>query len=209
VTEVAHGRGKLVAAHAAPADVIRQAIECGVDSIEHAYFLTPEVAREMVEHRTWLVPTIGVSRAREFFERDGAPGWFIEKALGEAGDAHWNALKAAIQAGVRIAMGTDMLPAEPINGTSASVHEIALMVEAGMTPMAALRAATIDAAELLGAGDELGAIERGRLADLIVVAGDPTTDISALRQLQLVIQGGAIVCDRRPARVASTAGAGD
>jgi imidazolonepropionase-like amidohydrolase len=189
VAETAHGRGRKVAAHAGPAEVVEQAVECGIDTIEHGYFLTPETCALMAERGTWLVPTVNVSRAVEFFERIGAPDWFVEKAL-DAGRLHWAALESAIAAGVPIAMGTDMMPFEPFDGTTVTVREIEFLVEAGMQPVDALRAATVRAAEVLDAQDRIGTVEAGKLADLIAVRGDPTRDIGALRSIELVVKGG-------------------
>lgn len=191
VTTVAHGWGKKVAAHAGPAGVISEAIDAGIDCIEHGYFLTREVAEKMVEHGTWLVPTIVVSRCREFYDKIGAPEWMVERAL-TAGERHFTALQTAIEAGVRIAMGTDMLPAEPFEGSNGTVREMEYMVEAGMSPLDVIRAATIRAAELLGVDDELGRPAPGMHADLIAVGGDPTEDISALADVRLVMKGGEI-----------------
>jgi imidazolonepropionase-like amidohydrolase len=204
VTTVAHGWGKKVAAHAGPSAVISQAIEAGVDCIEHGYFLTPDVAEKMVEHGTWLVPTIVVSRCREFYDKIGAPEWMVERAL-TAGERHFASLQAAISAGVRIAMGTDMLPAEPFQGSNGTVREMEYMVEAGMSPLDVVRSATIRAAELLGVEDELGRPVPGKLADLIAVGGDPTRDVSALADVRLVMKGGAIARREPSVRAAAPA----
>ena len=188
VTETAHARGRKVAAHAGPAAVIRLAVEQGVDSIEHGYFLDDETTAFMAERGTWLVPTINVSRAVAFFEKIGAPRWMIEKALA-AGELHWAGLQSAIHAGVRIALGTDMMPHEPFDGTSVTVRELEFMREAGMPPLAVLQAATIRAAELLEL-DDVGSVEPGKRADLIAVGGNPVEDVSALRRLRLVVARG-------------------
>jgi imidazolonepropionase-like amidohydrolase len=195
VTEAAHARGRKVAAHAGPANVIASAVELGVDSIEHGYFLTDEVADLMARHGAWLVPTVNVSRCLDFFRKIGAPEWMIERML-SAGELHWAGLQAAIRAGVRIAMGTDMMPAERFEGTTATVREIEFMVEAGMAPLAAMRSATCHAAEMLGIAATVGTLEPGKAADLIAVGGNPLDDISALRDLRLVIANGTVV--RRP-----------
>lgn len=192
VTQVAHSRGKRVAVHAGPPDVIADAVEAGVDSVEHGYFLTPQVAELMVDRGTWLVPTVNVSRAVAFFEKIGAPDWFVAKAL-EAGEKHWAALQAAIRASVPIALGTDMMPFEPFDGTTVTVRELEFMVEAGMTPLAAIRAATICAAKLLGAQAAIGSLEVGKSADIIAVRGNPLADVTALRSLEVVVGRGAIV----------------
>src|SRR6185436_16483716 len=120
------------AAHAGPPRVIELAIECGVDTIEHGYFLDRPAIDAMIDHNAWLVPTVNVSRATEFFKRIGAPDWMIARAL-EAGQQHWAALEEAIRAGVSIAMGTDMMPQEPFGGTTVTVRELEFYVEAGMS----------------------------------------------------------------------------
>ena len=195
VTETAHGRGRKVAAHAGPADVVALAVECGVDSIEHGYFLTTEVADLMVERGAWLVPTINVSRAPHFYEKIGAPDWYREKAL-TAGELHWAGLKAAIARGVRIAMGTDMMPDEPFDGTSVTVRELEFYVEAGMSPLEALRTATVNAAELLGRPDR-GTVEAGALADFVVLRDDPLENIAALREVETVVARGRVAAQTR------------
>lgn len=192
ITRTAHGWGKKVCAHAGPASVISAAIDAGVDCIEHAFFLSTEVARKMADTGTWLVPTIVVTRCVEFFERIGMPETAYRGHL-RAGEEHFASLQAAIEAGVPIALGTDMLPSEPYGGTVGAVRELEFMVDAGMTPVAALRAATSGAAELLGAADQIGRPLPGMIADLIAVDSDPTSDVSALRELRLVIKGGVVV----------------
>ncbi len=102
-------------------------------------------------------------------------------------------MRSAIDVGVRIALGTDQLPHEPNDGTIATVREAEYYVEAGMTPLEALRSATILAATMLGMEDELGSIETGKLADLVAVTADPTRNISALREIVLVVKGGEVV----------------
>ena len=191
VTETAHSRGRKVAAHAGPADVVALAVECGVDSIEHGYFLTAEVADLMVGRGAWLVPTINVSRAPHFYEKIGAPQWYREKALA-ARELHWTGLRAAIARGVRIAMGTDMMPHEPFDGTSVTVRELEFYVDAGMSPLEALRTATVNAAALLGRPD-LGTVEAGALADFVVLRDDPLENIAALRRLETVVARGRVV----------------
>jgi imidazolonepropionase-like amidohydrolase len=189
VVETAHARGRKVAAHAGPPAVIRLAVEQGVDSIEHGYFLDDETTAFMAARGAWLVPTINVSRALAFFERIGAPTWMIEKALA-AGELHWAGLQAAIRNGVRIALGTDMMPHEPFDGTSVTVRELEFMAEAGMSSREALQAATIRAAELLGIDDDVGTLEPGKRADLIAVVANPVDDVSALRHLRAVVAHG-------------------
>jgi imidazolonepropionase-like amidohydrolase len=200
VMETAHGSGKKVTAHAGPAGAIRDAIECGLDCVEHGYFLTDEVIELMVERGVWLVPTIVVSRCEDFYAKVGAPQWMIARALA-AGELHFAALRKAIRAGVNVALGTDMLPAEPYEGTTATVRELEFYVEAGMTPMQALQAATLKPATWLEAADRLGSLDVGKLADLIAVDGDPSADISALRRVRFVMKNGQVI--RHDAALAS------
>jgi imidazolonepropionase-like amidohydrolase len=192
IMETAHGSGKKVTAHAGPPGAIRDAIKCGLDCVEHGYFLTEDVIRLMVDRGVWLVPTIAVSRCEEFYARIGAPEWMVRKALA-AGEHHWAALELAISHGVSIALGTDMLPAEPYEGTTATVRELEFYVAAGMRPVDALRSATIKPAEWLDAHDRLGSLEVGKLADIIAVDGDPTADIAHMRRLRFVMADGNIV----------------
>lgn len=192
VAEIAHAWGKKVTAHAGPADVISQAVDCGIDGIEHGYFLDDATAGKLAETGTWLVPTICVSRAEEFFLRIGAPDWMIARALA-AGELHWAAFKSCIEAGVQIAMGTDMMPAEPFGGTTGTVREMEMMVEAGMTPHQVIASATSEAARMLGLDDRLGTVDEGKLADLIAVDGDPREDVSRLRDIRFVMKNGVVV----------------
>ncbi len=194
VTDIAHRHGVKVTAHSGSPAATIDAVEAGIDCIEHGYFLTAEVFALMRERRTWYVPTIVVSQpaTMPFFERIGAPAWYLERVRA-VGTRHWQALQTAIQQRVQIALGTDQLPHEPNDGTIATVREAEYYVEAGMTPLQALRSATINPANMLGVADELGTLEPGKLADLIVVDEDPTRDISALRRIPLVIKGGEVV----------------
>ncbi|HLZ27978.1 MAG TPA: amidohydrolase family protein [Chloroflexota bacterium] len=192
IIETAHGSGKKVTAHAGPPGAIRDAIKCGLDCVEHGYFLTEEVLVLMAKRGVWLVPTIAVSRCEEFYARIGAPEWMVRKALA-AGEQHWAALQMAIRNGVSIALGTDMLPAEPYEGTTATVRELEFYVAAGMSPITALQSATIKPAEWLDAADRLGSLEVGKLADLIAVDGDPTQDIAAMRRLRFVMADGRVI----------------
>ena len=116
----------------------------------------------------------------------------IERALA-AGEEHWAALKSCIRAGVKIAMGTDMMPAEPLAGTTATVREMELMEEAGMSSRDVVASATWGAASMLGVEETLGAVQTGMFADLIAVDGDPTVNVSNLRNIRLVMKNGLVV----------------
>jgi imidazolonepropionase-like amidohydrolase len=194
VTDVAHRLGAKVTAHSGSPTATLDAIAAGVDCIEHGYFLTAPVFARMRDAGTWYVPTILVSQPATlpFFERIGSPRWYLDR-VEAVGQRHWASLQTAVREGVRIALGTDQLPHEPNDGTIATVREAEYYVQAGMTPLQALRTATIEPATMLGVAAELGTLEVGKLADLIGVATDPAGDVSALRDIRLVVKGGEVV----------------
>jgi len=188
---VAHAWGRKVAAHVGPAVVIRAAVEAGVDCIEHGYFLDAAVAALMAERGAWLVPTLSVTRCADYFARIQAPPWMVERALSRR-EQHAESFRHAIAAGVTIAMGTDMLPAEPYDDTTATIREVEHMVEGGLSPREALIASTLRPARWLGVERFAGTVEPGKWADLIAMRGDPTRDITALRNLHFVMKGGVV-----------------
>jgi imidazolonepropionase-like amidohydrolase len=197
VREGAYRRGVKVMAHAQGAEGIKNAVRAGIHSIEHGIFLDDEAIDLMLEHGTFLVPTLLAPQA--VIEQGEARGTMSEWALRkskEVLDAHRDSARRAFQAGVRVAMGTDagVMP----HGTN--LRELGLMCDhAGMTPMEAIVATTRTAAECLGWQDRVGTLEPGKLADVVVSDVDPLADIHALRPeaIRLVIQGGRIVKDTR------------
>jgi len=201
VIGIAHRHGVRVTAHSGSPRATREAVEAGVDGIEHGYFLTPEVLRLMADRGTWLVPTIVVAQPATlpFFERIGSPPWYL-KRVESVGRSHFEALRHAIASGVPIALGTDQLPYEPNDGTISTVREAEYYVEAGMSPLQALRSATLEAARMLNLEHDLGSVEEGKLADLVLVDGDPAREISALRRIVFVMKGGEVVRDERGER---------
>ena len=178
VIDAAHRFGVKVTAHSGSPVATNVAVDAGLDCVEHGYFLDRPTFKKMKEHGTWLVPTIVVSQpaTEPFFEKIGSPPWYLERR-NAAGKAHWNALQTAIEEGVNIALGTDQLPHEPNDGTTATAREAQYYVEAGMTPLQALRSATIETARLLEAEDEIGSLEQGKYADIVAVDKDPAQDI--------------------------------
>lgn len=197
VVDAAHRFGAKVAAHSGSPVATHIAVDAGVDSIEHGYFLDRKVLRKMKKRGTWLVPTIVVSQpaTQPFFERIGSPQWYL-KRRDSVGKDHWKALQMAIQEGVNIALGTDQLPSEPNDGTTATAREAQYYVEAGMTPLQALRSATIAPATMLGAENEIGSLAAGKFADIVAVDRDPARDIKALRNILLVMKGGRVYRNR-------------
>jgi imidazolonepropionase-like amidohydrolase len=193
VIDAGHRFGVKVTAHSGSPAATSVAVDAGLDCVEHGYFLDRPTLKKMKEHGTWLVPTIVVSQpaTEPFFKAIGSPPWYLERR-NAAGKAHWKALQMAIEEGVNIALGTDQLPHEPNDGTTATVREAQYYVEAGMTPLQALRSATIEPAVLLEAEDKIGSLEEGKYADIVAVDKDPTEDIKALRNILLVMKGGKV-----------------
>ncbi len=192
-TETAHALGRRIAAHAHGIEGIRNAVAAGVDTIEHGTYLhqDPAVAAQMAERGIALVPTLKAGALLADPPGPGIPAEIVEKAR-EARDHGGRSFRLALEAGVPIAMGTDAATSFNYHGENAD--ELALMVEAGMTPMQAIAAASATAARALGRDHELGTLQPGLLADLIVVGGNPVVDVSLLRQPpQAVFLGGRLV----------------
>jgi imidazolonepropionase-like amidohydrolase len=189
VVDTAHGLGRRVAAHSHAAAGTRAAVEAGVDSIVHGTFLDDETIALMKRHGTWLVPTMMAPRAALAQAEAGAlPPASVPKAR-EAAAAALDSHRRAIAAGVRIAFGTDT----GVSKHGLNAQEFALMVEAGMSSAAAIRAATVDAAEALGRSDTIGRIAPGMAADIIAVDGDPLQDVHELEDVDFVMKGGKVV----------------
>jgi imidazolonepropionase-like amidohydrolase len=189
--------GRKAAAHAEGHEGIMNALVAGVDSIEHGSCLSDEAVDLMARQKTVYVPTFAV-RDRIVKEGRGAgvPD-FIQTQVERAIETHAASVQRAHRAGITVAMGTDAGATIFPHGQSA--QELAAYVRLGFSPMEALVTATRNAAELLGLGDHLGTIEATKLADLIVVDGDPLADIAILTQpsaLRLVLIGGISVLDR-------------
>ncbi|AJP74341.1 amidohydrolase [Sphingomonas hengshuiensis] len=196
IIEVAHRNGVKVTAHNGSSEAALQALKFGIDCFEHGYHLNDEVLSKMKAQGVWLVPTIVVSQpgAYEFYRKIGSPDWYLER-VASTGKDHWAMLQKAIRMGINVALGTDQFPFEPNGGTTATVAEAELYVKAGMTPLQALQAATIQPARMLGLDKEVGRIVPGQYADIVAVSADPTRDIAALRTLDFVMKGGAIYRD--------------
>lgn len=196
VLDTAHAWGRRVTAHAGPAPIIEQAVRLGLDCVEHGYQLTEPVAALMAERGTSLVPTLIVTRCTDFFDSLGVPEWMRQRSLG-AGARHAKSYRMALDAGVEVMLGSDMPPFWSTGGTSATVRELEHMVEFGLAPLEALRAATIVPARWLGVDGEIGTVEPGKYADLIAMDADPTRDVGALRTLRWVMKNGEVVRDDR------------
>ncbi|TKD50748.1 amidohydrolase family protein [Sphingomonas baiyangensis] len=196
VLDVAKRNGVKVTAHNGSSVAAMQALKFGIDCFEHGYHLNDQVLAEMKKQGTWLVPTIVVSQpgAYEFYRKIGSPPWYLDR-VASVGKDHWAVLQKAIRLGVNVALGTDQFPYEPNSGTTATVHEAELYVKAGMTPLAALQAATIQPARMLGLDKQVGRIAPGQYADIVALDADPVQDIGALRSLDFVMKGGIVYRD--------------
>jgi imidazolonepropionase-like amidohydrolase len=194
IIEVAHRNGVKVTAHNGSPIAADEAIALGIDCFEHAYHLTEKQLRAMKAKGTWLVPTAVVTDegALEFYKKIGSPPWYLERVRSTRVDHH-QMLQTAIKVGVNIALGTDQFPFEPNAGTTATVHEAELYVAAGMTPLDALRAATLNPARMLGVEKEVGSLSVGQYADIIAVDKNPAEDIATLRTISFVMKGGQVI----------------
>jgi imidazolonepropionase-like amidohydrolase len=204
LVEETHRLGHRAAAHAHGATGAKVAIRAGIDSIEHGSFLDEEAIQLMKERGTFLVPT---AMAVEYTARRprGYPPEIAAKAKA-AGDAHATALKAAIRAGVKIALGTD----SGVSPHGSNAQEFSLLVAHGMTPAAALRTGTVSGSQLLGLEKTIGTIEAGKQADLVAVPGDVLADVQATERVLFVMKGGKVYRnDTAAARVTTrTSGTG-
>jgi imidazolonepropionase-like amidohydrolase len=188
IVDTAHMFGRKVAAHAHGADGIAAALGAGVDTIEHGTFGDRDTDALFKKTGAWYVPTMVAPRAAVAQARAGARSRnTLEKAEITARAAMEN-YKRAIASGVKVAFGTD----SGVGSHGDNGQEFALMVEAGMTPAQAIRAATVDAAEALGRSQTLGSIEPGKDADLIAVAASPLTDVRQLERPTFVMRGGVV-----------------
>lgn len=195
--EEADKAGKLTAVHAHGASGIKNGIRAGVHSVEHAYYLDDEGIDMMLAAGTWLVPTAAaVDLVVTNGIEAGIPADVVEKAEA-AIESQRATCRNAMRSGVKIAMGTDA--GTPYNRHGENMQELEAMVAVGMSPMEAICASTRQGAELLGLADRLGTVEKGKIADLLVVEGDPLEDISILREtgrLAFVFKVGDVVARR-------------
>ena len=198
---ICHQRGYKVMAHAANPEAVKSALCLGAHTVEHGYIMDEECIQLFLEHDTWYVPTLAIShltpgQASNTWEAR----WVEQRHLATdlchraeaAVDEHRIWFQRALQAGVKMAVGSDIRPLK-----EAALLEMGLWVKDGATPWQTLQAATINAATLCGVGADLGTVEVGKLADLIVVQGNPLEDIHNLRRLLLVFKEGRMVSDKR------------
>ena len=195
--EAAWDAGAHVAAHAHALEGIRTAVAAGVRSIEHGTYADEATLELMARRDVFLVPTLSAwTSARDDRAVMAAMPEHMRVRLSQAHETHARMLQSALRLGVPVAMGTDA--GTPGNHHGANTLEcVAMVEESGMRPGQSVRAATLDAARLLGREGELGSIEAGKLADLIGVAENPLQDIRALTEVALVMKGGVVENRRR------------
>jgi imidazolonepropionase-like amidohydrolase len=185
----AHRLGRKVAAHAHGSQAIELATKAGVDSIEHGSYINDADIKEMKAHGTYLVPTAYLV---DWMRENGHLPAFYQQKMTDVGNAMKANHKHAIQAGVKVALGTDAA----VYPHGLNAHEFEVYVkDYGMTPLAALQAGTLNAADLMGWTDKAGSLEVGKWADVIAVEGDPLKDITTLQHVNFVMKSGVVYKD--------------
>jgi imidazolonepropionase-like amidohydrolase len=192
LVDESHRLRKKVAVHCHGDQAAREAIEAGVDSIEHGSFMKPETLTRMKNKGTFLTPTL---MATEWImsKLDNYPPALQAKAKA-AGAARSDMFRSAVKMGVKISFGTDAA----VFPHGQNAKEFKLMVDLGMTPIDALKSATANDAELLGIAQKVGTLEKGKLADIVAMPGDPASDITATERVFFVMKEGKIVRNGPP-----------
>src|SRR5580700_5578605 len=189
IVEEAHRLGRKVAAHAHGAQAILWASEAGVDSIEHGSYIDDAGIAEMKKNGTYLVPTLYLGDwFLENAERNHVPDFLLGKAKTVMPVARKN-VAHAFASGVKVAFGTDAA----VYPHGLNAREFAVMVKLGLTPLQAIQASTINAADLLGWQGKVGSLEPGAWADIVAVDGDPLKDVTILEHVKFVMKGGEVV----------------
>ncbi len=187
----AHKVGARTATHAQGTEGIKNALRAGIDSIEHGFYLDQWCLDFMKENKVYFVPTLS---AMYWIKKNGVeagiPEWAVKKVNG-AFDAHKDSFLRAYKAGVKICLGTDA--GTPFNFHDKTAYEMVLMVEDGMSPWDAVKAGTVNAAELCQVSATHGTIEPGKTANLTVYAKDPIADINNVMDVCMTVIGGRIV----------------
>ena len=199
--EICRQREFKVMAHATNPEAVKQAVKLGAHSIEHGYIMDDECVELLANSDTWYVPTLAIShltqnQASNEWEQQWVEGRNLPHSLccraDAASDVHALWFRKALDAGVKMALGSDIRPLK-----DAALLEMGLWVKDGASTWQTLLAATINAATVCGVADDLGTVEVGKLADLIVIGANPLEDINAVRDLQLVFKEGRVVSDKR------------
>jgi imidazolonepropionase-like amidohydrolase len=194
--EEAHKMGKRAIAHAQGHDAIEKVIKAGTNSVVHGFFMDEECADMMVKNNVFLESTnLYVKRVKDM-GKGKLPDWMVEKAIETWEDKKKN-FKMYLQKGIKISFGSDC--GVPFLKQGDNAVELSVFVELGMSPMEAIVAATKTASEAIGIEDKVGTIQEGKLADIILIDGDPLQDISILskeEKIKMVIKNGETVITR-------------
>lgn len=194
IMQTANDYGFKVAAHAHGAEGMKRAIKAGINSIEHGTLMDDEARKLMKKYGTYLVPTILAGEfVAEKAEIDGYFPEIVRPKAREIGPQLKANFKKAYEAGVNIAFGTD----SGVSNHGDNAKEFKLMVDNGMPAIKAIRAATVNAADLLGESENLGSLSVGKFADLVAVKGNPLEDVSILETVDFVMKGGEVVKEER------------
>jgi imidazolonepropionase-like amidohydrolase len=189
IVEAAADLGTWVMSHAHGPEGIKRAVRAGVRSVDHGTFLDDEGIELMLERGTWLVPTLTAGDTTEAMAGDPRVAAPVREKLKGLGRPELDAFRRAAEAGVKVAMGTDC----PVAPHGTNLRELEHMAANGFTPEQALHAATMSAAELMGMADRLGSLEPGKIADLVVVEGDPMDFATLADRVEQVWKDGARV----------------
>jgi len=193
--EEATKAGKRTASHAQGSAGILAAVRAGIHSIEHGFYLTDEIVAEMRERGTCYSATLAAARGIAEAPPGAVPDWAQAKAQ-SVREAHAGSFRLAHAGGVKLVLGTDA--GTPFNHHGQNARELELMVEAGLSPTEGLLAATRNGADLLGILDQVGTLEPGKAADLLLVRGDPTRDVTTILAdggILAVVQAGRLAVD--------------
>jgi len=196
-------RDMKVMSHATNAQAVKDAVRLGTWSVEHGYEMDEDCIQMMMDKGVFYIPTLGVTHLtpaqatthweKEFMKQwsEVIPGEFLARA-DDAARVHRKWFQTALSAGVKMAIGSDLGPLK-----EATLMEMGCWVRAGATPMQTIKAATAVAAEVCGVEHDLGTVEEGKIADLILVKDDPLKDVNNLRTLQMVFKDGKLIVDKR------------
>lgn len=196
IVDEAHAHGLKVAVHVASPETMKLALRAGADTIEHLIDIDDEALDLLCGKEAYLIPTLGLFSDKALERRARHQSAEIVRRVRRARETTWKAFQKCIERGVRIALGTDTCRTR-VHGENAD--ELAIMNEAGMTPMNVLVAATRNSAEACGLAEEVGTIEPGKMADILIVEGDPLADLRILQdrsKIRKVIKSGRVVVER-------------
>jgi imidazolonepropionase-like amidohydrolase len=192
VVKAATEHDTYVVAHAGESKAIQQALRLGVRSFEHGYVMDQETVDQMAAKDVFYSPTLCVTRSESWMRAKGFEEPSIQNAL-KASERHLESVKLAIKANIKMTNGTDYPPGDLVDGVPAALHELFLMHEAGLSTLKSLQSITSMAAKLIKQENFLGQIREGFAGDFIATRGNPLDDPQNLREIDLVVQSGAVI----------------